>query len=138
MLSLWVAAATAVAAGPANACSLSLTPFSQRIDSADLAFHGRAEVRIESSSPIGDGGDEAQGRLFEGTVRFSAIDCYAPPPGERLCPRSLTVPFVAIEDGVNCPSWVLHHGQRRYRYFTLGRDEGRWQLGGAWRKYDRP
>jgi hypothetical protein len=104
------------------------------VDDAEIAFHGRAKVRISGSSSLG----EEELRVVTGEVRFTGIDCYVSPPGER-CPRTLTVPFSVLDDGHNCPSWVFWYNPRRDRYFTLGRDdEGRWQLGGAWRSFDRP
>jgi hypothetical protein len=134
-LGLWAAAIACGAAGPAFACSPRSTTFSHYVDEADFAFYGRAEVRIEGSTGFGDEG----GAIVSGTVRFSGIECYARPLGENRCPRSLTVPFQVLEDGVNCPPWISWYNPRRHRYFTLWRDEdGKWQLGGAWRSFDRP
>ena len=134
-LSPWAAAIVAGAAGPALACSPSLTRFSQVVDQADFAFYGRAHVRITGSSPLSDG---EGGSLVAGEVRFTGIECYAPPRGEHHCPRSLTVPFVVRDDGYNCPAWVFWYKPERDRYFTLWRDENKkWQLGGAWGSFDR-
>jgi hypothetical protein len=134
-LSLWAAAIAVGAAGPALACSPSLKAFSQVVDEADFAFYGRARVRIDRSSPISD---DEEARLVEGEVRFTGIECYAPPRGEHHCPRSLTVPFAVRSDGHNCPPWVFWYKPQRDRYFTLWRDEEKqWQLGGAWGRFDR-
>ena len=137
-LSPWAAAIVAGAAGPALACSPVLKPFSQVVDAADFAFYGRAHVRIDESAPISPENGEGA-RVLAGEVRFTGIECYAPPRGEHHCPRSLTVPFAVLADGHNCPSWVLSFEPYRDRYFTLRRnaDKG-WQLGGAWRSFDRP
>jgi hypothetical protein len=133
-LSLWAAAIAVGAAGPALACSPEVRPFARFVDEADFAFYGRAHVRTTGSSPFGEEG----GRLIEGEVRFTGIECYAPPRGDFHCPRSLTVPFTVVEDGINCPSWVLWYKPERDRYFTLWRDEDRkWRLGGAWGSFDR-
>lgn len=132
---LWAAIAVG-AAGPTLACSPRLSSFSEVVDEAEFAFHARAEVRITQSEPIT--GDEG-GIIVSGAVRFSGIECYARPRHEARCPRSLTVPFQALEDGHNCPSWVFWHNPPRERYFTLWRDaQGSWQLGGAWSSFDRP
>jgi hypothetical protein len=125
----------ATAAAPAMACSPVLTPFSQVVDDADFAFYGRAHVRITGSPPLPD---EEGARLISGEVRFTGIECYAPPRGEFHCPRSVTVPFQVRDDGYNCPSWVTWYTPESDRYFTLWRnEEKRWQLGGAWRSFDR-
>jgi hypothetical protein len=119
---------------PALACSPRFTPFSQVVDEADFAFHARADVRMKLVSDAAEEGSEEE--IYEGEVRFSRIECYAAPRGERHCPRSLTVPFTAVEDGHNCPSWVMG-ATDRYRYFTLWRgEEGEWELGGAWRSFE--
>lgn len=133
-LSLWAAALAAGAAGPALACSPRFTSFSKVVDDSEFAFHGRAEVKIARSAALGEDG----ARLVSGEVRFSGIECYARPRGENRCPRSLIVPFEVVDDDHNCPSWIFWYNPRRERYFTLWRDEdGRWQLGGAWRSFDR-
>jgi hypothetical protein len=137
-LSPWAAAIVVGTAGPALACSPHFTPFSQVVDDAEFAFHGRAHVRIAQSTPISPENGEEGARLLAGEVRFTGIECYAPPRGEHHCPRSLTVPFEVLEDGHNCPSWVLWYKPERDRYFTLWRDQDkRWQLGGAWGSFDR-
>ena len=124
------------AAGPALACSPSVTPFSEVVDGADFAFFGRADVRMSRVSSPAEEGDGVE--AYEGEVRFSGIECYAPPRGQSWCPRSLTIPFQAYADDHNCPPWVLWYDPRRDRYFTLDRDdEGQWQLGGAWRRFGR-
>lgn len=133
-LTLWAAAIAVGAAGPALACSPSLKTFAQVVDEADFAFYGRARVRITGSEPLSEEG----ARLVTGEVRFTGIECYAPPRGAHHCPRSLTVPFVAREDGHNCPAWVFWYKPQRDRYFTLWLDDDRkWQLGGAWGSFDR-
>ena len=136
-LILWVAAAALVGAGPAFACSPRFTPFSQVVDDGDLAFRGRAKVRMQQVPA--SSAEEADGvSVYKGEVKFTQIDCYAPPKGRLRCPRSLTVPFEVVEDGVNCSPWVLWHHPRPDRYFTLRRDgAGQWQLGGAWRRFGR-
>ena len=135
-LSLWAALFAVGASGPALACSPSLKSFAQVVEEADFAFYGRAHVHVASSDPISLGEEGA--RLIAGKVRFTGIECYAPPRAEHHCPRSLTVHFKVLDDDHNCPSWVIHHDADRDRYFTLVRDEqGRWGLGGAWSSFDR-
>jgi hypothetical protein len=138
-LILWTAALATGISGPAFACSPSLTSFSRVIEQADFAFFGRATVRIAEVTPISpESGGEEGVEIIKGEVKFSGIKCYVVPRGERHCPRSLIVPFEVAVDGHNCPPWILRSEPNRDRYFTLLRDEdGSWQLGGAWRRFDK-